>query len=336
MKTTLNLFESMLSRRELLPLLAHLGFFAVASHAVAATDDEGIDSITMTVGDLTATIGTNSPSSTQRPGYNGVWSLQHSKNRTSIFVPGISGLNLEHIVNGSALTNDDLFFEPRRNPMGIRQLNQQSVELHQPTTPHTGIESWTTFTLAPPHYLDMHFKFKATVDIFPNNYLLFFWASYINAPLDKSIYFLGSLEGQTPQWQQLCTQYHNDQSTIRYRDDTRKLQFAEDGRTALFKNLSPLRFAEPLIYGNIDNLTWCVLFDNPQDIRITHSPSGGGGNASQKTSNPAWDFQWIIDSPKIEQMYDLNIRTILRPTCSRNDILKELAIWKKEHPTKSK
>ena len=41
----------------------------------------------------------------------------------------------------------------------------------------------------------------------------------MNAPDDKSMYFLGGLEGQESQWTQLCTQWHNDQSTMRYRDD---------------------------------------------------------------------------------------------------------------------
>lgn len=81
-------------------------------------------------------------------------------------------------------------------------------------------------------------------------------------------------------------QFHNRDSTVRQRHDKLDLSFAP-GRDALYKSLSTFRFDTPLFYGYFDDLVWFVMFDRTDGIRFTHSPSGGGGNAALKTTNPA-------------------------------------------------
>src|SRR5262245_38374320 len=49
---------------------------------------------TFSVGDLTAVIGDNAASGKHRAGYNGIWSLTHKTQDTSIFVPTVAGMNL--------------------------------------------------------------------------------------------------------------------------------------------------------------------------------------------------------------------------------------------------
>ena len=287
-------------------------------------------STVLKAGELTATIGDNSGTDTHRPGYNGVWSLQHAAADRSLFVPGIAGLNLEHIVNGTPLDNDDLFFEPRRAPMTLRQLDETSCELHQPATPATHVESRTRFVLQPGGILDMHFKCWPREHLFPHGYLSLFWASYINAPQDRSMYFLGSPDGQLSGWCQLCTQFHNDQSTVLHRDDQYTATFDPDIRTALFRNFSRLRFDRPFFYGRFDDLTWLVLFSSADGIRLTHSPSGGGFNPALRSHNPAWDFQFLIREPKVNQSYGFSVRTILLPRIDRNRMLQLAEQWPKE------
>lgn len=281
----------------------------------------------MAHGQLQAVIGDNTAHADHRAGYNGLWELIHKSAPRSIFVPGIAGLNLEHIITGVPLKSDDEFFEPRRAPMNLLQLDSQRVQLHQPPTPLTHVESWTTFKFAEESTLDMDFRCRIHSGIFPYGYLALFWASYINAPDDKSMYFLGTLDGKNEQWLQLSTQTHNDQSTVRHRDDTLDMRFAADGRPALFKSLSPTKYTQPFFYGNIDNLTWCVMFDRHQGIRFTHSPSGGGFNQDRKSSNPAWDFQYIIENPQLLHDYSFRARTILLPRLTRAEILQQFANW---------
>lgn len=283
---------------------------------------------TLKAGDLTAVVGDNSADGEHRAGYNGVWSLRHAAAERSVFVPAVAGLNLEHIVTGEKTEDRNVFFEPRNAPMGFRQLGDTEAELHQPPTPTFHVESWTRFRLVAPHYLDMHFRCVPRQPVFPRGYLSLFWASYINAPTDKSMYFLGGLDRQKDFWIQYCTQFHNDQSTVRHRDDNFEMTFAPTSREALFRNFSRLRFDQPFFYGNFDELLWLVMFDRSEGIRLTHSPSGGGANEARQTTNPAWDFQFLVPKPEVGKEYGFRVRTVLRPRCSRDEVLAEFRKWR--------
>jgi len=300
---------------------------ASTSGSHAAPSDQRPSHATLKAGDLTAVVGDNSAEGEHRAGYNGVWDLRHTAGSRNVFVPTVAGLNLEHIVNGEHLDDTKTFFEPRNAPMTLRQISETEAELHQPPTPTFHVESWTRFRLAAPHHLDMSFRCVPHEPVFPRGYLALFWASYINAPSDKSMYFLGGVDGQKDLWTQLCTPWHNDQSTVRHRDDTFEMTFPKGGPDALFKNVSRLRFDKPFFYGHCDDLVWLVMFDRSLGIRLTHSPSGGGTNVDRKTTNPAWDFQFLVPQPKVKEEYSFQVRTVLRPRCSREELLAEFEQW---------
>jgi hypothetical protein len=284
---------------------------------------------TFKVGDLTAVIGDNAAHEQHRAGYNGVWSLIHNTaGARSIFVPAVAGLNFEHIFNGEEPPDSKTFFEPRTAEMTFKQLSDSEGELHQPPTPTYHVESWTRFKLVAPHYLDMTFRCVPHQHVFPRGYMGLFWASYIHAPLDKAMYFTGGTpDQQQPLWTQLCTQFHNRDSTVLHREDKLTLTYAQ-GRDTLFKSLSMLRYHLPLFYGNHDGLMWIVMFDRTEGIRLAHSPSGGGVNAALQTTNPAWDFQFIVPKPEVMKEYGFKARTVLRPRCSRDEVLEEYRKWK--------
>ncbi len=291
--------------------------------------EEGPGWTTLRAGELTAVVGDNSAEGGHRAGYNGVWSLRHSAGSRSVFVPAVAGLNLEHIVTGGPLADNEVFFEPRHAPMELRRIDGSEAELHQPPTPVSHVESWTRFRLVAPHYLEMDFRCVARRPVFERGYLALFWASYMDAPEDKSLHFLGGLEDRKGGlWTQFCPQWHNDQSTVRHRDDRFEMAFADDGRDTLFKSFSRFRFDEPFFYGHIDELTWVVMFDRSEGIRFTHSPSGGGVNAERLTTNPAWDFQFVVDRPEVGKEYGFRVRTALRPRCSREEVLEEFRKWR--------
>lgn len=313
------------NRRE---FLASAVTSATAISVANATESKSISKhVEIEKGDLQATIGDNSATPNHRSGYNGIWHLSHRLHPRSIFVPGIAGLNLEHAITGVPLKSDDEFFEPRRSPMQLTLLQPNEVELYQSATPCTHVESWTKYRFASEHCIDMDFRCRLHQNVFPFGYLALFWASYINAPFDKSMYFLGNVDGKTEQWLQLCTQVHNDQSTVRYQDDKFEMKFMDDGRPALFKSLSPLRYTKPLFYGNVDDLMWCVMFEHHAGIRFTHSPSGGGFDQERRTSNPAWDFQFVIENPALQHDYQFKARTLLVPRCSRDELLSHYTNW---------
>ncbi len=72
-----------------------------------------------------------------------------------------------------------------------------------------------------------------------------------------------------------------------------------------------------------------VMLDRTEGIRFTHSPSGGGFNAMRQTSNPAWDFQFIIPKYEVNEDYGFKGRLVYRPKCSRDEVMKEYESWKK-------
>ncbi len=322
------------SRREFLrdstvaAMAASLASAPSTAGAATGSASDSPRSVTLAAGDLTAVIGDNSAEGDHRAGYNGVWSLHHARGSRSLFVPAVAGLNLEHIVTGEHLEARETFFEPRHAPMTLKRIGDSEVELHQEATPTFHVESWTRFRLVAPHYLDMDFRCVGHRPVFSRGYLALFWASYMNAPADKSLYFLGGSEGQENLWTQFCTQWHNDQSTVRHRNDTFEMTFPEGGRDTLFKSLSPFRFDRPFFYGNFDDLMWLVMFDRSEGIRFTHSPSGGGVNAERQTTNPAWDFQFLVPEPEVGKAYGFRVRTVLRERCSREQVLEEFDRWR--------
>ncbi|HLW66187.1 MAG TPA: hypothetical protein VKS79_12820 [Gemmataceae bacterium] len=279
------------------------------------------------VGDIAAIIGDNAAHGDHRAGYNGIWSLTHRTEPMNLFVPTVAGLNFEHIFDGDKRDGDasrKIFFEPRNAPMEFRKIADLEAELHQPPTPTFHLESWTQFKLTAPHYIDMTFRCVPTQHAFAYGYIGLFWASYINAPEDKSMYFRrGNL------WQQLCSSQHNNQSTIRHQDDNIDLKFSEGLGDALYRNLCPLRFDEPFFYGHFRKHLAIFMLDRNAGIRFTHSPSGGGLNGEQQTTNPAWDFQLIVPQYEVKKEYAFRLRLAYRERCERGEILKEYTDWAK-------
>jgi hypothetical protein len=283
---------------------------------------------TFTLGDLTAVIGDNDAKGEHRAGYNGLWSLTHKTEPTNVFVPTVAGMNFEHIFDGATLDppgQSDIFFEPRRAKMTFKKVSATVAELHQPPTPTFKLESTTRFTLREPDAIDFEFRFKPTQHAFARNYIGLFWASYINAPEDKSMY----LRGRNI-WLQHCTPAHNAMSTVLHQDDKFEMTFTKDHRDCLYKSFSPLKYELPLFYGLFKKHILIVMFDRTDGIRLTHSPSGGGTNTAAQSTNPAWDFQYVLPKYEVNTEYGFKARLIYRERCPREQVLKEYDAWKKE------
>ena len=80
-----------------------------------------------------------------RAGYSGIASLRY-KSGENMFVPLFSGLNYEHIHDGTTQKRE-IIFEPRRSPMEIRRINEHTVELCQSATANWQLESWLRYEL---------------------------------------------------------------------------------------------------------------------------------------------------------------------------------------------
>ena len=285
---------------------------------------------TIVLGDLHVVfIDNNKYGEHHRSGYNGISELRHSAQDSNLFVPFYAGFNLEHIFAGDSLSN---LFEPRKFPMKLKRISKTSVELYQAETPLSHVESWTTFKVIAPHYINISFRCIIKSDaFFKHKYAGIFWASYINAPQDKNIYFLGKeKEKHEEKWIGAYSPNHGIASTHIGIGDNYKLFAAPGFNVTLASNYSSYLFSEPFYYGRFDNMVFAYLFSEPKEgmIRFSQSPTGGG------PENPAWDFQFIIPDFIVGKEYSFNARLIYKEWEDAEDIMGEYKNWSNKQPEK--
>lgn len=289
----------------------------------------GTDYETFRVSRLLCVIGNNNAAGDHRAGYNGVFRMTAPGQDTSVYVPAYAGLNLEHYFDGRPRQSErNVFFEPRHAPMEFQRLSETKAELRQPPTPVYGVESRTVFELREPYYLDMTYRAIPRRGEFTGGFLGIFWASYMNGPQDKSIYFLQA--GSTldkPQWVQFATQTHGRESTVLPSGGERAEPAVAEEPPPLFRTFSPLRYSEPFYYGRFGDMVLIYIFRPSPYLRFAHSPSGGGRGASGDDTNPAWDFQLVIPDPQPGSEYELSMRIVYKPWAGRADVLREVRTW---------
>ena len=103
-----------------------------------------------------------------RGGYSGVASLTHTERKENLFVPSYAGLNYEHIHDGTTQPRD-ILFEPRRAPMEIRCIDENTIELYQAPTPHWKLESWLKYELLNDGAIEMTLECIPRERTFKNN-----------------------------------------------------------------------------------------------------------------------------------------------------------------------
>ena len=116
-----------------------------------------------------------------RAGYGGLAVLRHARRRDNLFVPAYSGLNFEHIHDGTTRPREVLF-EPRHEPMELRRIDDHTVELYQKPTSHWGLESCSRYAILPDGAIEMTLECIPHRRSFKNGYIGLFWASYIDRP----------------------------------------------------------------------------------------------------------------------------------------------------------
>ena len=290
--------------------------------------EKGVDYDEFRVSRLSCVIGNNNGLGVHRAWYNGVFSMRSPDQRETPYVPVYAGINLENFFDARPRHPDrEVFFEPRANPMEFKKLNATTAELRQEATPYFGIESTVRFELKDPYYIDMVYTCVPRKDDLAGGFFGVFWASYINGPEDKSIYFLGSESGlEQPFWEQYGTHKHNRDSTVRHEEDDFDPPF-EPGPKVLWNQTSLLRYSVPFYYGRIRNMVLIYIFKPNPGIRFSHSPSGGGRNKGNTQTNPAWDFQYVVPNYRVGEPYGFQMRVIYKPWRDRADVLNEVKIY---------
>ena len=251
-----------------------------------------------------------------RAGYNGLASYQLHGKKQNLFVPTYAGLNFEHIHDGT-LTVDQDRFEPRHYPMELRIINESTVEVYQAPTKNWKLESCGRYELLEDGAIEYTFECIPREDCFKNKYMGFFWASYIQSPEDRKIYFQGHESSQETRWIEAFSEKHGFQSTHPPEWARKDWKVDPNFSLTLVNHLSDYVYDEPWYYGISHEQAFLQVFRKKNHIWFAQSPTGGGN------TNPAWDFQWFVADYKVGQAYGFVMRAALLPTVSREEISKK-------------
>lgn len=292
---------------------------------------------TLQTSELTVVAGDNEAGTGEhaahRAGYNGIWSLQHRAAPENCFVPAVSGLNLEHLMDDLFMTDaGGEIFEPRQHPMTLERVSEDCVRLVQEPSPLTGVASVTTFTVREPHIIDMTFQATLTRAPRQGGRFGFFWASYMNAPESPALQF------QMPDgiWSCLAPDGHGDDGGNTVCHESARAEFGDPSLSyragSLTHSFSRRRFGAPLMFGRPGDgsMLYLQMFDQAEPVRLCMSPSGGGRNDDRRLLNPAWDFQYILDPAAVGAECVLRSRLIYKPYAGRAEIEPLYEQWMSE------
>jgi hypothetical protein len=284
------------------------------------------NSIVMEKGDLKAVFIDNSSYGEHLKGYNGISELYHKEQDSTLFTTFHAGVNLEHIFGGDSLVS---LFEPRKDAMTIEKLSDSKVMLHQPETTISHVESWTTFQMMEPHYIDVDFRFVVHDDaMFNHGYIGIFWASYINSPKILGINFKGKKKNSNDKakWIYSYSEKHNENGTHISDKDDLEPYMAPNFNVGLAVEVSDYVFTEPYYYGRFNNMVFAYLFKEPEEgyIRFSKSPSGAG------VGRPAWDFQYILPDFVVGKEYSIKLRVVYKKWTGQENIEKEYKKWSRK------
>jgi hypothetical protein len=253
-----------------------------------------------------------------RAGYSGLGSLTHTRRAENLFVPEVSGLNFEHIHDGTTQERP-ILFEPRNAPMELRRVGEHAVELYQAPTPHWGLESSSRYELGEDGVIALTVEFIARRPTFANGYIGLFWASYIHQPESLDIHFRGLENGTGPEtWVRGVTPEHGTLATHLAVDDERQPAHDADFPLSLVFGLSRHRYVQPWYYGVSHGMAYAQVFRPEDRVRITQSPSGGGAG------NPAWDFQIFVEDYELNRPYRMVMRAMYLPYESPEQMVQDV------------
>lgn len=252
-----------------------------------------------------------------RAGYNGVAVLKHEKQSRTPFVPEVSGLNFEHIHDGT-LRGLVEKFEPRVFPMQMRRIDEFTYELHQPPTKNYKLESCGRYTLLADGTIEYTFECIPREDTYRKKFIGLFWASYMHQPDDMSIFFPGrEVEGVgKTSLINAVTPEHGIKATHPPADLAQRPEIDADFPLKLVGGTSGYVQTGDWYYGVCRGMAFVQVFRPRDKLWIAQSPSGGG------KGNPAWDFQWFLHDYKVDEAYGFTMRAAYVPYESAGQIEK--------------
>ena len=261
--------------------------------------------------------------------------------------PGLSfyranqvGLNFEHIFNGAAVDNAIAMFTPRKEPNYLLKQGPQNATLRWPADMSAwGVECSMTYTFTEPDAIDMQFTAVPRVAKWPQGYLAFMWASYMNCTVARPIHFWGADRGEA-RWLKFGEADDSAQGfetgTVAYAG-VAPLPFDPDAQSLNIVEHPTKRFLYPFYYGLIDGdhdldtdgetLAYILMFDQSEPIRFALWNFIKDPAENPDPHSPAWDWQYVIREPKVGHRYGYRMRVVVTPFSGRQDVLARYRAW---------
>lgn len=263
-----------------------------------------------------------------RAGYNGVADLSLANEEKNLFVPQVSGLNLEHIFSGDAASFGWNIFEPRRAPMELIRHSATRVELRQERTENWPLRSELMFEVSG-DAIDLKYCGTPLADLWrKHGYIGIFFASYIQKPEDMSIQFIGRGRGEArTRWIKHLPPNHGTAANHRPAGSKWDPVFDEGFNIPLAKGFSDFEYLYPFYFGRSGGNVFIMMFEKPRadgELRFAQSPSGGG------PGNPAWDFMWLQRDYAVNRPFCFGARAVYRKFTSVEDVVRVYEQWSGE------
>ncbi len=296
----------------------------LAALAAASTDGH----VELRSGDLRAVAAQNDAyGDLHRAGYNGLSELHHGQGAT-LFVPLHAGLNFEHIFSGDSASYAWDIFEPRQAPMALRRRGRR-IELLQERTAHWPLRTRITFAVAGRDAIDMTVEATPLEDAWRKHGTIgLFFASYIDAPEDRAIHFIGrSRHDAAPRWISHVPPAHGQAANHRPAGSRWDPPLDPAIPLTLVSGLSEYEYHHPFYYGVSHGKVFVMMFDRPTsdgEIRFAQSPDGGGKGPP---ANPAWDFIYLRRRYRVGQPFRFRARVVYRDFKDAEDVVRAYEAW---------
>ena len=267
-----------------------------------------------------------------QPGYNGVAELRLERDDSpSLFVPLYAGLNLEHIFSGNAASFGWHIFEPRRVPMQLVRHTPNRVELRQDKTEHWPLRSRMIYEVKD-NAIDFTYCGTPLSDLWSKHgYIGVFFASYIQAPADLSIQFIGrSRPGRgdpKARWIRHLPKEHGAAASHRPAGSRWDPPLDPGFNLGLVQGLSEFEYLYPFYFGRSGKNVFILMFEKPGpegELRFAQSPNGGG------PGNPAWDFVYFRRNYVVNQEFCFRVRAVYQEFISTEAVARLYEQWSSE------
>ena len=264
-----------------------------------------------------------------RQGYSGISEFYHGGSKRTLFVPAYSGLNFEHIFNGDSNSYGWDIFEPRIAPVKLSRLEEKKVELFQKRTANWPLQTRLTYELTSEDTIEMRARFRPLRDAWKKHgFIGVFFASYIHAPEDMAIHFIGrprSRKGKArARWISCLPKTHGEQACHRPAGSAWDPPLDPGFNISLVQGVSEYEYLQPFYYGISHGKVFIMMFKDITDqgeLRFAQSPSGGG------KGNPAWDFAFLARNYEIGKDIGFTAAAVYKDFRGREDVIKTWEKW---------